>query len=69
MLRVRVERQRRGGSLAKLCQLTGIDSTNLTRLERGVIPAGPSRRRRIAEAFQMPEEYLFQEVEQDAGNN
>lgn len=63
MLQLRVERKRRGWSLAKLCAKTdGIDQAALSRVERGIWPAGPGWRRRIAAAFGMSEEELFAEV-------
>jgi len=69
MLQMRIERQKRGWSLAHLVVLTnGIDQAALSKIERGIWPCGPSWRRRIAAAFEMPEEELFQEVERDEGN-
>ena len=66
MLRLRVERIRRGWSLAKLCALTGgIDQAALSRIERGIWPCGPGWRKRIAEAFGLPEEELFREASSD----
>lgn len=65
MLRLRVERLRRGLSLAKVCMLTGIDPGALSRVERGIWPAGPGWRRRVAEAFGLPEDELFREVADD----
>ncbi|MEW6523646.1 MAG: helix-turn-helix transcriptional regulator [Bacillota bacterium] len=68
MLQLRIERQRRGWSLAKLCARTGgIDPAVLSRIERAVWPAGPSWRRRIAEAFGMSEEALFKPVVEGEG--
>ncbi|HHY33923.1 MAG: helix-turn-helix transcriptional regulator [Firmicutes bacterium] len=62
MLYLRQERQRRGWSLTQLTVKTGIDSAALSKIERGVWPCGPEWRRRISEAFDMPEDALFQEV-------
>lgn len=65
MLRLRLERQRLAMSLAQLCQLTGVEPATLSKVERGLLPAYPGWRRRIAEAFGMPEEILFAEVPDD----
>lgn len=65
MLEMRRERIRRGWSLTKLTVLTGIDSGALSRIERQIWPCGPGWRRRIAEAFGLPEEFLFREAEGD----
>ncbi len=65
MLRLRKERQRRGWSLTQLTVRTGIDSAALSKIERGIWPCGPGWRRRIAEAFGLPEEVLFEEVPDD----
>jgi hypothetical protein len=63
MLQMRIERQKRGWSLARLVVLTdGIDQAALSRIERGIWPCGPSWRRRIAKAFNMSEEELFVKV-------
>jgi transcriptional regulator with XRE-family HTH domain len=69
MLELRNERIKRGLSLTGLTVLTGIASSDLSRLERGLCPAYPGWKSRIAKAFDMPEEKLFQEVEQDARNH
>jgi len=65
VLRLRKERQRRGWSLTQLTVRTGIDSAALSKIERGIWPCGPGWRRRIAEAFGLPEEVLFEEVPDD----
>lgn len=65
MLRMRLEREKRRWSLCKLCQLTAIEPANLSRIERGLLPAYPGWRRRIAAAFGLPEEVLFGEVPDD----
>lgn len=58
MLRLRLERERLGLSLAALCQRTGIEPSNLSRIERGLIPAYPGWRTRIARALNWPEEQI-----------
>lgn len=62
MLELRRVRLERGWSLTKVCQLTGIDPTNLSRIERGHIYPYPGWRRRISVAFGLPEEQLFREA-------
>lgn len=62
MLRLRQERLRRKWSLARVCVATGIEPANLSKIERGLLPAYPGWRRRIAQAFDMSEEELFREV-------
>ncbi|TEB14616.1 Helix-turn-helix domain protein [Pelotomaculum sp. FP] len=63
VLRLKKIREERGLSLVKLCQMTGIDPGNLSRIERGYIFPYSGWRKRLAEAFKMPEEELFQEVQ------
>jgi transcriptional regulator with XRE-family HTH domain len=63
MLNLRRIRKARGLSLTQVTVKTGIDPASLSRIERGIIPSGPGWRRRIAEAFELPEEELFMEVE------
>lgn len=58
-LLVRRVRQQRGWSQTFLSGRTGIASTDISRLERGIVPAWPGWRRRISEAFQLPEIELF----------
>lgn len=62
MLKLKEERRRRGWTLVRVCQLTGIDPATLSRLERGHLFPYPGWRRRLAEAFGLPEEVLFEEV-------
>jgi transcriptional regulator with XRE-family HTH domain len=59
ILPVRQERLRRGWSLTKLCGKTGIATSDLSQLERGLRPAFPGWQRRIARALDMPVEKLF----------
>lgn len=68
ILKLRKIREERKWSLVKLCQLTGIDPGSLSRIERGYIYPYAGWRRRIAEAFGLPEEELFQKVEAEADN-
>jgi transcriptional regulator with XRE-family HTH domain len=65
MLQLRRERENRGWSLAAVCMRTGISPSDLSLIERGHRPAYPGWRKRIAEAFDLPEAELFQEVEDD----
>lgn len=65
VLRLRRERKRRNWSLTKVTVLTGIDTAALSKIERGLWPCGPAWRRRLAEAFGLPEEVLFEEVAED----
>jgi transcriptional regulator with XRE-family HTH domain len=67
-LELRRARQRLGLSLTKLTALTGIATTDLSLLERGLRPPFPGWRRRIAEALGMREEDLFRSTE-DPPNN
>ncbi len=65
MLRLRQERLRRRWSLLDVAIRTHIESTNVSKIERGILPAYPGWRRRLAEAFGLPEENLFAEVPDD----
>ncbi|HHY35950.1 MAG TPA: helix-turn-helix transcriptional regulator [Firmicutes bacterium] len=62
MLRMKLERLRRGWSLTQLCVRTGIEPASLSKIERGIWPCGPGWRKRIAQALEVPEEALFEEV-------
>ena len=53
------ERLRRGWSQTRVSQLTGIASADVSAIERGVRPAFPGWRRRLAEAFEVSEDRLF----------
>jgi transcriptional regulator with XRE-family HTH domain len=66
MLEMRRERQRRGWSITEVTRRTGIATTTLSQIERGLIPAYPGWQRRIAKAFRMPASALFREVEDDS---
>jgi transcriptional regulator with XRE-family HTH domain len=62
MLRLRAERLRRGWSITRVTMLTGISAPDLSVVERGLRPAHPGWRRRLATAFKLPEAELFAEV-------
>jgi transcriptional regulator with XRE-family HTH domain len=57
--RLREERLRRQWSLTRLSALTGIASSDLGMLERGLRPAYTGWQQRIARAFKMPADELF----------
>lgn len=66
VLKMRAERQRRGWSLVTVCQKTGISPPDISLIERGHKPAYPGWRRRLSQAFGLPEDELFTvEVEDD----
>lgn len=70
ILKLRKIRQERGWSLVKLCQKTGIDPGNLSRIERGYIYPYPGWRRRLAEALETPEKILFEVIDdENSGKN
>jgi hypothetical protein len=48
-----------------VAQKTGITPSNLSYVERGLIPAYPGWQKRIAKAFKMKKAVLFSEVEDD----
>lgn len=64
MLALRVERQRRGWSITEVTCRTGIAESQLSNIERQLIPAYPGWKKRIAEAFELPEAELFREVDE-----
>jgi transcriptional regulator with XRE-family HTH domain len=66
VLALRKEREGRGWSLTDLCAKTGIAPTTLSEIERGYRHAYPGWRKRIAQAFKLPEAKLFAEVEDDS---
>jgi transcriptional regulator with XRE-family HTH domain len=59
---LRRERTMRGWSLQRVADLTGISQSDLSRLERGGLPAFPGWRKRLARAFRADERELFPEV-------
>jgi transcriptional regulator with XRE-family HTH domain len=62
VLNLRTIRKERGWSLTQLTVKTGIDGSSLSKIERGIWPCGPGWRKRLAEAFELPEEELFRRV-------
>jgi transcriptional regulator with XRE-family HTH domain len=64
--RLREERRRRGWSLTRVTALTGISTCDVSLIERGLRPAYPGWRRRLAEAYGLPEAELFPAVGVDA---
>ena len=62
ILKLRSERERRGWSLTRVTALTGIATNDLSMLERGLRPAFPGWRRRLARAFRLPASVLFAPV-------
>ena len=60
--RVREERIKRGLSINKLSQLTGIGASDLSMLERGQRPAYPGWRLRIARALSIQVQVLFGDI-------
>jgi DNA-binding XRE family transcriptional regulator len=65
LTRLRNERLRRGWTLTKVTQVTGISTADLSQVERGLRPAFPGWQRRLAEAFNLPVSDLFPEQETD----
>jgi len=65
MLKIRQERLRRGWSLADVTVKTGIAESNLSMIERGVIPLYKGWRDKLARAYKMKSDVLFSEVEDD----
>jgi transcriptional regulator with XRE-family HTH domain len=63
MYQIRIERQQRRWSLTKVSGFTGISASDISQIERGLIPVYPSWRRRLAIAFQMSEHQLFTPVD------
>ena len=59
--RLRQERLRRGLSLTRLTIATGISTSSLSQLERGLVPAHPGWQKKIAAALDMPMGDLFAE--------
>ena len=58
---IRAERKKRNWSLVKVTSLTGISPSDLSMLERGLRPAFPGWKARLARAFAMPAGKLFSE--------
>jgi transcriptional regulator with XRE-family HTH domain len=66
MLLLKHERLRRGWSQTRICQLTGIAPADISLVERGLQPAYPAWRRRLARVFRLPAAALFTEVPEEA---
>ena len=58
--RLRQERLRRGWSLTRMTQLTAINSSSLSLIERGLLCAYPGWQARIARALEIPVDELFE---------
>ena len=57
------ERLKRGWSLAKVCSLTGIDSSALSKIERGLWPCCPAWQKKLSEAYRMAADELLREAD------
>jgi transcriptional regulator with XRE-family HTH domain len=66
VLRLRGERRRRRWSLTHVSGLTGIAAADLSVVERGLRYPHPGWRRRLAAAFELPEEELFAPADEEA---
>jgi transcriptional regulator with XRE-family HTH domain len=66
MRQLRAERLKRGWSLTKVTTLTGIATTDISRLERGLGIPFPGWQRRLALAFKVPANELFREAPTDS---
>jgi transcriptional regulator with XRE-family HTH domain len=64
MIRLVHERKQRGWSQMDVCMKTGIHPATLSRLERQQMPAYPGWRQRLAEAFGIPGDQLFELVKE-----
>lgn len=65
MLRLVIERKKRGWSQSYLAQRAGIHRPDMNKIERGTVMVYPGWKRKLARVFQMPAAVLFQEVEGD----
>jgi transcriptional regulator with XRE-family HTH domain len=68
-LRLRRERQRRGWSQFYAGTLADIEPSTLAQIERGHRFAYPGWRKRLAAAFDLPEEVLFAPAEEDENDD
>ena len=66
-MKLREERIRRGWSLTELTRRTGIATSDLSQIERGLRFAHPGWRRRIARALELPESQLFASIQPSEG--
>ncbi len=62
MLRLKVERLKRGWSQTHVSMRTGIAAADVSAVERGRRYSHPGWRRRLAAAFRLPEDVLFAEA-------
>lgn len=67
MLRLRQERRARGWSLTRVTVLTGISTSDLSCIERGVQTVFPGWRARLSQAFGVPESELFAPADVEVG--
>lgn len=67
MLRIVLERQRKGISQSKLSRLADVNAASMNRIENGKEPPYPRRGQRIADALGWTGDYqeLFEEVTDD----
>ena len=63
MLRLTLERQRRGLSQAALARMTGIHPAAISQLEGGKTHPWPGWKNRLGRALDMPGDRLFEEVD------
>ena len=56
---LRAVRQAFGVTQAELAQMTGVDRSLISRVERGVVPSWPRLRRAASMSLGVPEEVLF----------
>ena len=63
-LRLRTERLRRGWSQTQVSVRTGIASPTISVIERGLVHAHPGWRRRLAAAFGLPADVLFEAADE-----
>jgi len=59
MLKLRSERLARKWSMTLVSGMTGIATSDLSQLERGLRPAYPGWKSRLARAFKVPADELF----------
>lgn len=65
MLALKKERLRRNWSLTDVTLKTGIAESNLSMIERQILPPYKGWQKRIARAFRMSAKDLFREVDND----
>ena len=62
MTRLRQERLRRGWSLQKLGEKIGMQGSDISKVERGLVVPYPSQRKRLAKAVGCTPDELLEEV-------